>query len=74
MTNPPIDPIRESMVMSLKTYLGQDQNLLTESGSHCRKVELQSPVLSNIELEKLRAIDNDHLQAKSVSSAAAAPA
>lgn len=66
VTNPPIDSIRESMVMSLKTYLGKDQNLLTQSPEHCRKVELESPVLSNTELEKLRAIDNDHLQSKTL--------
>ncbi|PKF51931.1 glutamate synthase large subunit [Enterovibrio nigricans] len=66
VTNPPIDPIRERMVMSLKTYLGKDQNLLIETPEHCRKVELETPVLSNAELEKLRAIDNDHLQAKTL--------
>ncbi|MGR5540815.1 glutamate synthase central domain-containing protein, partial [Vibrio campbellii] len=66
VTNPPIDPIRERMVMSLNTYLGKDQNLLAESPEHCQKVELESPVLSNSELEKLRAIDNEHLQAKTL--------
>jgi glutamate synthase (NADPH/NADH) large chain len=66
VTNPPIDPIRERMVMSLNTYIGKDQNLLAESPAHCRKVELESPVISNAELEKLRAIDNEHLQAKTL--------
>ncbi|OEF22618.1 glutamate synthase large subunit [Vibrio rumoiensis] len=66
VTNPPIDPIRERMVMSLNTYLGRDHNLLSETPEHCRKVELESPVLSNDELEKLRAIDNEHLQAKTL--------
>ncbi len=66
VTNPPIDPIRERMVMSLKTYIGKDQNLLAETPAHCRKVELDSPVISNAELEKLRAIDNEHLQAKTL--------
>ncbi|PCS23600.1 glutamate synthase large subunit [Candidatus Enterovibrio escicola] len=66
VTNPPIDPIRERMVMSLKTYLGRDQNLLIESEEHCRKVELESPILTNAELEKLREIDNEHLQAKTL--------
>jgi glutamate synthase (NADPH/NADH) large chain len=66
VTNPPIDPIRERMVMSLNTYIGQDQNLLSESPEHCLKVELESPVISNAELEKLRAIDNEHLQAKTL--------
>ena len=66
VTNPPIDPIRERMVMSLNTYLGKDQNLLTETSEHCHKVELESPVLSNAELEKIRAIDNEHLQSKTL--------
>ncbi|MCE0494281.1 glutamate synthase large subunit [Vibrio salinus] len=66
VTNPPIDPIRERMVMSLKTYIGKEQNLLSESPAHCRKVELDSPIISNAELEKLRAIDNEHLQAKTL--------
>ncbi|MFW7522558.1 glutamate synthase large subunit [Vibrio ostreicida] len=66
VTNPPIDPIRERMVMSLNTYLGKDQNLLSETPLHCQKVELDSPVLANSELEKLRAIDNEHLQAKTL--------
>ena len=66
VTNPPIDPIRERMVMSLNTYLGKDQNLLTETPEHCHKVELESPVLSNAELEKIRAIDNEHLQSKTL--------
>ncbi|KHT61732.1 glutamate synthase [Photobacterium gaetbulicola] len=66
VTNPPIDPIRERMVMSLNTYLGKDHNLLTETPEHCQKVEIESPVLSNAELEKLRAIDNEYLQAKTL--------
>ncbi|MEI8634344.1 glutamate synthase central domain-containing protein [Vibrio sp. PP-XX7] len=66
VTNPPIDPIRERMVMSLNTYIGKDQNLLSESPDHCLKVALESPVISNAELEKLRAIDNEHLQAKTL--------
>ncbi|MFT6985747.1 MAG: glutamate synthase (NADPH/NADH) large chain, partial [Psychromonas sp.] len=66
VTNPPIDPIRERMVMSLKTYLGKDQNLLSETPAHCHKVELESPVLSNAELQKINALDDKHLQAKTL--------
>ncbi|MCZ8497767.1 hypothetical protein O9929_02650 [Vibrio lentus] len=41
VTNPPIDPIRERMAMSLNTYLGKvDQNLLAETPEHCQKAEL----------------------------------
>lgn len=66
VTNPPIDPIRERMVMSLKTYLGKDLNLLSETPGHCHKVELESPVLSNAELQKINALDDKHLQAKTL--------
>jgi len=66
VTNPPIDPIRERMVMSLKTYIGKDQNLLTETAGHCHKVEIESPVLSNSEMASLRAIDHKHLQSKTL--------
>jgi glutamate synthase (NADPH/NADH) large chain len=66
VTNPPIDPIRERMVMSLNTYLGKDKNLLTETPAHCHKVELESPVLSNAELQKINALDDKHLQAKTL--------
>ncbi|MCW1889814.1 hypothetical protein OK016_12055 [Vibrio chagasii] len=52
VTNPPIDPIRERMVMSLNTYLGKDQNLPLKHLSTVVLVELESPVPSNPELEK----------------------
>ncbi|MCK5819174.1 MAG: glutamate synthase large subunit [Psychromonas sp.] len=66
VTNPPIDSIRERMVMSLRTYLGRDQNLLSETPEHCHKVELSSPVLSNTELQKINALDDNNLQAKTL--------
>ena len=66
VTNPPIDPIREEMVMSLRSYMGGSLNLLDETPRHCHKVELPHPVLSNEELQKIRYIDHDHFQAKSI--------
>ncbi|AGH80588.1 glutamate synthase, large subunit [Psychromonas sp. CNPT3] len=66
VTNPPIDPIRERMVMSLTTYLGKDQNLLAETPLHCHKLELSSPLLSNSQLQKISALDDKHLQAKTL--------
>jgi glutamate synthase (NADPH/NADH) large chain len=66
VTNPPIDPIRERMVMSLKTYVGRSGNLLNEKAQDCHKVELDSPVLSNNDLEKLRSIDHSHFQTKTL--------
>ncbi len=56
VTNPPIDSIREELVMSLFTYVGPEKNLLDESPEHCRKIKINKPVLTNEELEKLRAI------------------
>jgi len=66
VTNPPIDPIREEMVMSLRTYVGASRNLLEETPEHCRKVEITQPVLTNEQLAKLRHIDKAHLQAKTL--------
>ncbi|WP_075187784.1 glutamate synthase large subunit [Teredinibacter haidensis] len=66
VTNPPIDPIREEMVMSLRTYVGASRNLLSETPEHCRKVEIDQPVLSNDQLLKLKHIDQEHLQAKTL--------
>jgi len=67
VTNPPIDPIREELVMSLRGYIGKSLNLLEETPAHCHKVEIKQPVLTNEQLRKLQHIDNDHLQAKTIS-------
>jgi glutamate synthase (NADPH/NADH) large chain len=66
VTNPPIDPIRERLVMSLATFAGNNGNLLQEDplASHC--VALQHPVLTNHELEKIRSIDTGIFQAKTL--------
>ncbi|WP_026973485.1 glutamate synthase large subunit [Aliagarivorans marinus] len=66
VTNPPIDPIREEMVMSLRTYVGADLNLLEETALHCRKVEIKQPLLTNEQLAKLRHVDQNHFQAATI--------
>ncbi|BAV04628.1 glutamate synthase (NADPH/NADH) large chain [Filimonas lacunae] len=66
VTNPPIDPIRERMVMSLATFVGNNGNLLVEDPLTCHSVALKHPVLSNHELEKLRSIDTGIYQAKTL--------
>lgn len=66
VTNPPIDPIRERMVMSLVSYIGGVANLLDESPTHCHIVSLNQPVLSNKDLERLRYIDHAHFQTKTI--------
>ena len=66
VTNPPIDPIRERMVMSLASHVGGTLNLLEETPEHCVTLELPVPILSNNELEKIRYIDHRHLQTKTI--------
>ncbi|HEX3391392.1 MAG TPA: glutamate synthase large subunit, partial [Solirubrobacteraceae bacterium] len=59
VTNPPIDPIREEIVMSLSTSLGSECNLFDETPEHAHKLELQQPILLNRELETLRHIASE---------------
>src|SRR5947209_5662775 len=66
VTNPPIDPIRERMVMSLATFVGNNGNLLNEDPLACHSVALKHPVLTNYELEKIRSIDTGIFQAKTL--------
>ena len=66
VTNPPIDPIRERLVMSLATFVGNNGNLLEESPLHCHTVALKQPILHSHELEKLRSIDTGIFQAKTL--------
>ncbi len=66
VTNPPIDPIRERMVMSLATFVGNNGNLLIEDPLACHSVALKQPVLTNHELEKIRSIDTGIFQAKTL--------
>jgi glutamate synthase (NADPH/NADH) large chain/glutamate synthase (ferredoxin) len=58
VTNPPIDPIREEIVMSLATSLGRERNLFDETPEHAHKLLLDQPILLNRELETLRHIDH----------------
>jgi glutamate synthase (NADPH/NADH) large chain/glutamate synthase (ferredoxin) len=59
VTNPPIDPIREEIVMSLATSLGTERNLFDETPEHAHKLLLDQPILLNRELETLRHISHD---------------
>jgi Glutamate synthase domain 2 len=59
VTNPPIDPIRESMVMSLTGYIGRNGSLLDESPEAARQLKLSSPILTNRDLEKLRDLEGN---------------
>ncbi len=54
VTNPPIDPYRENLVMSLMSFVGRERNLLTETPEHCHQLKLSHPVLTNDDMEMLR--------------------
>jgi glutamate synthase (NADPH/NADH) large chain len=56
VTNPPIDPIREEMVMSLTSYIGTERNILDETPQHCHTMKLPHPILTNRDLEKMRRV------------------
>src|SRR3989475_736218 len=63
VTNPPIYPIREELVMSVQTTIGPEQNLFDETPLHCRQLHLKSPILSNEDLAQVKALDDGHLRA-----------
>ena len=67
VTNPPIDSIRERLVMSLTTYLGRQHNLLTETDAHARLIRLPSPILTNADLQALRELDISDFQMETLS-------
>ncbi|MCX2453692.1 glutamate synthase large subunit [Pedobacter sp. PLR] len=66
VTNPPIDPIREKVVMSLAGFMGNNGNILEENALQCHCVGIKHPILTNLELEKLRSIDTGVFQSKTL--------
>ncbi len=56
VTNPPIDPIREAMVMSLVSMIGPRPNLLGHHAGTHKRLEVSQPILTNEDLEKIRSI------------------
>ena len=68
VTNPPIDPIREELVMSLVSIIGPRPNLFDLEGmSKTKRLEVRQPILTNEDLEKIRAISQmsgDHFQSR----------
>jgi len=59
VTNPPIDPIREEVVMSLHTAIGPEGNLLEVAPTHAHQLAMKQPILRNLELEKLKQAGHD---------------
>ena len=57
VTNPPLDPLKEEIITSSETTIGPERNLLDPQPESCRQIKLQTPILSDEELEQLRQID-----------------
>ena len=64
VTNPPIDSLREKVVTDTTVYLGSDGNLLEEKGGNCGVLELDSPILTGVELLAIKALDRENLRAR----------
>lgn len=67
VTNPPIDPLRETVVMSLETCIGAELNLFTETPEHANRVILSSPVLSPAKFNQLLTLDRKGFKAARIS-------
>ena len=67
VTNPPIDPIREEIVMTEETKLGIEQNFLEDSPEHCRRLRLKRPIITNTALAKIRDLHHYHLKSTTIS-------
>jgi len=66
VTNPPIDPLREGLVMSLMMYVGRKPNLLTETPEHCRQLKLPNPILTNEDIDRLRSVSVDDFKVTTI--------
>ena len=66
VTNPPIDPLRESIVMSLEVDLGPERNIFEESADHARRISLTSPVLSQSKFKNISGLIEEGFTAVTV--------
>jgi glutamate synthase domain-containing protein 2/glutamate synthase domain-containing protein 1/glutamate synthase domain-containing protein 3 len=66
VTNPPIDSIREAVVMSVEASVGSERNLLGETPEHARQLVIANPILRDEEVERLRQIDSDVFRARTI--------
>ena len=67
VTNPPIDAIREEIVTSTAVYAGSDGNLLSDEAENCRVLQINNPILSGVDLLKIKALSGDGFKVETVS-------
>ncbi|MDD5327195.1 MAG: glutamate synthase large subunit [Phycisphaerae bacterium] len=68
VTNPPIDPLREGLVMSLMNFVGKKSNILEETPEHCRQLKLPHPILANEDIQRLRTVKRQDLKTVTISA------
>jgi glutamate synthase (NADPH/NADH) large chain len=74
VTNPPIDSIREDLVMTLTSFVGPQGNILTEDEINCRRIKVLNPIMTPEDLDRLLLIDPARFPARTLSAVFAPPA
>lgn len=69
VTNPPIDPLREKVVIDTTLFLGRDDDITKDIADNCQKLKIDSPILNNQEFAKLTSLDLPSLKVKEISLA-----
>ena len=67
VSNPPIDSIREEIVTDTNTYIGTDGNLLNANGDNCHMLQVDSPILTGIDILKIKTLNDEFLKCDTVS-------
>jgi len=67
VTNPPIDSLREKIVTDTTVYIGSDGDLLTEKADNCHMLEISRPILTGVDLLKIKNLDQPGLKSETVS-------
>ena len=68
VSNPPLDAIREELVTSIESFIGAEGNLFDETPEHCHQLKIDEPILTNLELEKIRLICEGNLRSRTLST------
>jgi len=68
VTNPPVDPIREEIVMSLETSIGRERNNLDATPEHCEQLFLDTPIITDEQMEYIKRLDKPGLRTKVIST------
>jgi glutamate synthase (NADPH/NADH) large chain/glutamate synthase (ferredoxin) len=66
VTNPPIDPLREELVMSLMSFVGRERNLLDETPQHCRRLKLSQPIMAPEDMATVRNAQHTDVVARDI--------